>query len=34
VRRRTRIEDYDPTEAPTKADPDPDDQLTIRFDQE
>ena len=36
VRRRTRIEDYDPTEAPTKADPDsdPDDQLTIRFDQD
>ena len=40
VRRRTRIEDYDPTEAPaeapTKADPDsdPDEQLTIRFDQD
>jgi hypothetical protein len=34
VRRRTRIEDYDPTEAPTTAEPDPDDQLTIRFDPE
>ena len=34
VRRRTRIEDYDPTEAPTKADPDPDEQLTIRLDPE
>lgn len=40
VRRRTRIEDYDPTEAPAeapaKADPDsdPDEQLTIRFDQD
>jgi hypothetical protein len=34
VRRRTRIEDYDPTEAPTKADPDSDEQLTTRLDPE
>jgi hypothetical protein len=34
VRRRTRIEDYDPTEAPTKDDQDSDEQLTIRLDPE